>query len=45
EFPIIAGGLIQTREDAEIAIHAGASAISTSHYEVWIQEEKRSATL
>ncbi|CCW07514.1 glycerol-3-phosphate responsive antiterminator [Bacillus cereus group sp. MYBKT14-1] len=45
EFPIIAGGLIQTREDAEIAIRAGASAISTSHYEVWIQEEKRSATL
>ena len=41
EFPIIAGGLIQTREDAEIAIRAGASAISTSHYEVWIQEEKR----
>lgn len=40
EFPIIAGGLIQTREDAEIAIRAGASAISTSHYEVWIQEEK-----
>ena len=39
EFPI-AGGLIQTREDAEIAIRAGASAISTSHYEVWIQEEK-----
>ncbi|MDT3493331.1 glycerol-3-phosphate responsive antiterminator [Bacillus toyonensis] len=45
EFPIIAGGLIQTREDAGIAIRAGASAISTSHYEVWIQEEKRSATL
>ncbi|MBE5107781.1 glycerol-3-phosphate responsive antiterminator [Bacillus thuringiensis] len=45
EFPIIAGGLIQTREDAEIAIRAGASAISTSHYEVWIQEEKRSAIL
>lgn len=41
EFPIIAGGLIQTREDAEIAIRAGASAISTSHYEVWIQEEKK----
>ncbi len=40
EFPIIAGGLIQTREDAEVAIRAGASAISTSHYEVWIQEEK-----
>lgn len=45
EFPIIAGGLIQTREDAEIAIRSGASAISTSHYEVWIQEEKRSAIL
>ena len=40
KFPIIAGGLIQTREDAEIAIRSGASAISTSHYEVWIQEEK-----
>ncbi|KEK23329.1 glycerol-3-phosphate responsive antiterminator [Bacillus gaemokensis] len=40
EFPIIAGGLIQTKEDAEIAIHAGASAISTSHCEVWLQEQK-----
>ena len=45
EFPIIAGGLIQTREDAEIAIRAGASAISTSHYEVWIQEEKKECNL
>lgn len=33
--PIIAGGLIRTVEDVEQAIQAGATAVTTSNYELW----------
>ncbi|BBN99495.1 MULTISPECIES: glycerol-3-phosphate responsive antiterminator [Sporolactobacillus] len=33
--PVIAGGMIRTRQDAEAALSAGASAISTSRKELW----------
>lgn len=33
--PIFAGGLIRTKEDVEKALHAGASAITTSKTELW----------
>lgn len=33
--PIFAGGLIRTVEDAEKALNAGASAITTSEKEIW----------
>lgn len=33
--PIFAGGLIRTRDDVENALKAGASAVTTSHRELW----------
>lgn len=33
--PVIAGGLIQQTEEIQVALNAGASAISTSHQELW----------
>jgi glycerol uptake operon antiterminator len=33
--PIIAGGLIQSKEDVQVALKAGASMISTSKRELW----------
>lgn len=33
--PIIAGGLIETKEEVEQAIEAGASAITTSDFSLW----------
>ncbi len=33
--PIIAGGLIRTREDIELAYQGGAEAVSTSQAELW----------
>lgn len=33
--PIIAGGLIRTKEDIELAFEGGAEAVSTSHAELW----------
>lgn len=36
--PVIAGGLIRTREDAHEALEAGAVAISTSRQELWVKD-------
>ena len=36
--PVIAGGLIRTRQDAIEALEAGAVAISTSRSELWVRE-------
>jgi len=36
--PVIAGGLIRTRQDAIEALEAGAVAISTSRQELWVRE-------
>lgn len=36
--PVIAGGLIRTRQDAIEALEAGAVAISTSRQELWVKE-------
>lgn len=33
--PVIAGGLIRTRQDAERALEAGAAAVTTSRRELW----------
>lgn len=33
--PVIAGGLIQDRDDISQALHAGAAAVSTSRAELW----------
>ena len=33
--PIIAGGLIETSEEAQVSFNAGASAVSTSSKELW----------
>ncbi|SFK74657.1 glycerol uptake operon antiterminator [Paenibacillus sp. 1_12] len=33
--PILAGGLIRTVEEVELALHAGAVAVTTSHKEIW----------
>lgn len=35
QLPIIAGGLIQSREDVADALAAGAAAVSTSRHELW----------
>ncbi|MBJ6362538.1 glycerol-3-phosphate responsive antiterminator [Paenibacillus sp. GCM10012307] len=35
KIPIFAGGLIRTVTDVEQAIHAGASAVTTSNYDLW----------
>lgn len=37
DIPIIAGGLIETKEDVIAALSAGASAISTSKSELWYE--------
>ncbi|MBU8597919.1 glycerol-3-phosphate responsive antiterminator [Shouchella clausii] len=34
--PVIAGGLIETMEDAKQAIKAGAQAVTASHQELWL---------
>jgi glycerol uptake operon antiterminator len=36
KIPIIAGGLIRTREEVEAAIKAGAVAVTTSNRKIWI---------
>jgi glycerol uptake operon antiterminator len=33
--PVFAGGLVRTVNDVEQALHAGASAVTTSNYELW----------
>ncbi|TCT26479.1 glycerol uptake operon antiterminator [Melghiribacillus thermohalophilus] len=33
--PVIAGGLIRTSKDVEMALQAGASAVTTSHIDLW----------
>ncbi|MBM7097554.1 MULTISPECIES: glycerol-3-phosphate responsive antiterminator [Alteribacter] len=33
--PVIAGGLIRTKEDAETALKAGAASVTTSNKELW----------
>ncbi|MFV9511504.1 glycerol-3-phosphate responsive antiterminator [Tepidibacillus sp. LV47] len=38
--PILAGGLINTKEDIEIALNAGVVAITTSKKELWIYDSK-----
>lgn len=35
KIPIIAGGLITTKQEAKVALNAGAIAISTSNHELW----------
>jgi len=37
DVPIIAGGLIESREEAENAIESGADAVSTSNRDLWRQ--------
>lgn len=39
ELPIIAGGLIETAEEIESALKAGADAISTGQKEFWRKSE------
>ncbi|WP_046174977.1 glycerol-3-phosphate responsive antiterminator [Domibacillus indicus] len=39
--PVFAGGLIETKEEAEAAIKAGASAVTTSNVELWKEFAKR----
>nr|WP_206529428.1 glycerol-3-phosphate responsive antiterminator [Brevibacillus sp. SYP-B805] len=38
--PIIAGGLIRTREDVERALQAGATSVTTSRKELWAAPNK-----
>ena len=38
--PIIAGGLIETREETRTALESGASAVSTGAQNLWFNEEK-----
>ncbi|GBF10451.1 glycerol-3-phosphate responsive antiterminator [Tepidibacillus sp. HK-1] len=33
--PVLAGGLIRTKDDIENALNAGATAVTTSNYELW----------
>lgn len=37
DIPVIAGGLIETKDDVISALSAGASAISTSRSELWFE--------
>jgi glycerol uptake operon antiterminator len=40
QIPIIAGGLIRTREDVERALQAGATSVTTSRKELWAVPQK-----
>lgn len=42
KIPILAGGLIRTVEDVELAIKAGATAITTSNHDLWRHFVKKS---
>lgn len=37
EVPVLAGGLIRSREDIDAALAAGASAVSTSDEKLWVK--------
>lgn len=38
--PILAGGFISSREDVELALQAGAEAVTTSNKNLWREFEK-----
>jgi glycerol uptake operon antiterminator len=42
--PLIAGGLIKTREQCRAALAAGAWAISTSDHSLWVRDPRHSLT-